>query len=117
MFNTGVVASPEPESEPESEPELFPCRRCDRVYTKECNLKQHIYDRHVGTRCYWPHCGTTTHTELELIEHLKQHQAEAIKQGTKKEDCPWPDCGKGFTRIDTARRCVKKHIIRAPRGI
>ncbi|TGJ86718.1 hypothetical protein E0Z10_g2024 [Xylaria hypoxylon] len=105
------------ESELDVEPTSFPCRHCPRVYDKKYNLDKHISDTHIGTRCYWPGCGTTTKTEKELIHHFKDHHIEAINGGTQDVCCPWPGCGKTFSRRDTVQRCLKGHNNKACRGV
>ncbi|KAI1174934.1 hypothetical protein F4777DRAFT_579524 [Nemania sp. FL0916] len=70
---------------------------------------RHIMDRHVGTRCLWPGCHATTANETDLLRHLWDHQAPEINRGTLPTECPWPNCGKSFTRKDTVRRCIKRH--------
>ncbi|KAK5634155.1 hypothetical protein RRF57_009869 [Xylaria bambusicola] len=115
---TPTPVPPTPAHEPTPEPTQFVCRRCGKVFMKNSVLKRHVEDRHCGTRCYFPGCGSTTATEHALLIHLTVHQKEAVEQqGLDDTVCPWPGCGKTFSRYDTVLRCLKRHTLTAPRGI
>ncbi|KAI1117965.1 hypothetical protein F5Y14DRAFT_447375 [Nemania sp. NC0429] len=88
---------------------VFHCPNCPKLFTKHSTMQTHIADRHVGMRCYFPGCGVTTNTELGMIEHFLQHQRLAIEGGGEPTVCPWPGCGKNFSRKDTVQRCIKRH--------
>ncbi|KAI3336837.1 hypothetical protein HD806DRAFT_474943 [Xylariaceae sp. AK1471] len=116
MIASHAFESPSSPSSPTpSPPPRFACRRCPRIYTRKITLEQHIRDRHCGTRCYWPRCGTTTTTEAELLQHPSDHQKHA--RGVLPTTCPWPGCGKVFGRGDTVQRCLKRHNRLARRGL
>ncbi|KAI1426572.1 hypothetical protein F5Y12DRAFT_741536 [Xylaria sp. FL1777] len=95
----------------------FVCPRCPQEYEKKSNLVKHCQDRHPGTRCNFPHCGTITATEHELIAHFVLHQQLGESEGLRPEQCPWPDCGKVFSRADTVQRCIKRHNRAAHRRV
>ncbi|KAI0907557.1 hypothetical protein F4823DRAFT_549818 [Ustulina deusta] len=94
----------------------FVCQDCGRTYNTLGPLKQHMDDRHCGTRCYFPGCTITTHTEEQLLFHFRDHQQEGIDDGMSTLACPWPGCSKSFSRTDTVQRCIKKHNRRAHAG-
>ncbi|KAI0863806.1 hypothetical protein F4860DRAFT_511696 [Xylaria cubensis] len=88
---------------------LVPCSYCDRQFSSVVVQHQHEHDKHIGTTCHWPGCGTVTNTDDELHQHFRDHHRDAIEQGVDKNTCPWPDCGKVFSRADTVQRCIKRH--------
>ncbi|KAI0182419.1 hypothetical protein EV127DRAFT_415124 [Xylaria flabelliformis] len=88
---------------------LVPCSYCDRQFSSVVIRHQHEHDKHIGTTCHWPGCGTVTNTDDELHQHFRDHHRDAIEQGVDKNTCPWPNCGKVFSRADTVQRCLKRH--------
>ncbi|KAI1159801.1 hypothetical protein F5B18DRAFT_635390 [Nemania serpens] len=94
----------------------LPCRHCPKQFNSKWVLKQHVDDRHVGMRCYWPGCGTTTPSETCMIRHFHRHQSHEIENGAEPTVCPWPGCGNRYSRRDSVQRCIKRHNSHAPRG-
>ncbi|KAI1132399.1 hypothetical protein F5Y10DRAFT_261107 [Nemania abortiva] len=90
---------------------IFTCRLCRKRYAKNNSLSLHFADRHVGTRCHWPGCGFRSVGETGLLHHFQQHQRDAIENGVARETCPWPACGKTFSRGDSVQRCIKRHNV------
>ncbi|KAI0456500.1 hypothetical protein F5B21DRAFT_522664 [Xylaria acuta] len=98
-----------PATADEVQPALILCLYCDREFNSMTARRRHELDRHVGTICRWPGCGTVTATEDELIQHFLDHQRDAVAQGWDKQNCPWPNCGKAFSRGHSVQRCFKRH--------
>ncbi|KAH8164560.1 hypothetical protein CIB48_g3675 [Xylaria polymorpha] len=92
------------------------CPHCDKEFNNAAAQRQHVLDRHVGTTCYWPDCLTVTATEAELSTHFHEHQRSAVARGWNPLHCPWPNCGKEFSRRYSVQRCFKKHNLHASRG-
>ncbi|KAI3332036.1 hypothetical protein HD806DRAFT_529801 [Xylariaceae sp. AK1471] len=87
----------------------FRCRQCTLHYATAAVLNQHVKDIHTGTVCYWPGCAWTTSTELELRDHLKDHQKDAIRAGGSSSSCHWPGCNSTFGRNNSVNRCLLTH--------
>ncbi|KAI1746473.1 hypothetical protein F4782DRAFT_536438 [Xylaria castorea] len=97
--------------------DLIPCMYCDREFSSTSARHQHALDRHIGTICHWPSCGTVTDTEDELIQHFLEHQRVGIEQGWEKTACAWPNCGKSFSReriILVRRDSIGLHNVSLP---
>ncbi|KAI0964739.1 hypothetical protein F4678DRAFT_455005 [Xylaria arbuscula] len=57
-------------------------------------------------------------SEAALRLHFSDHQKIAVAAGVAAEtECVWPGCGKAFSRCDTVQRCLKRHNLRARRGV
>jgi len=131
--NTDGEMGPAGETNSEEEPPVSPpvaqrrrqeqstptCRRCGKTFLQESACRTHMNDTHVGRMCYWPACyGGVFDNEEQLRLHFRVHQQVAVEQhGQDPTVCPWPGCGKQFSRAHTVQRCIKAHNRAAPRGV
>ncbi|KAI1767511.1 hypothetical protein GGR53DRAFT_482093 [Hypoxylon sp. FL1150] len=95
------------------------CDKCDFTTGTAGALNQHQYRKHVGTRCGWPGCQEETVDEEAMRSHLRHTHAVVEVRDPNDANavtyhCPWPECGKTFSRPHTAQQCLYRHNVEDP---